>query len=213
MFRWRRSGRLEHAQPGPVCVHSDANGINRGRDRRQSTQCRTRCHEMLAMASETKSPVSCVVLKNGSDSVARSATHLQIGVKPDPGAGSRSRFDPRPPTSAHVHPTNLRTCLISPTTAAWGSRIEEEVPIKSILYRTDRYSLRTVNREGAMTSEYLPPNSPNSPDSGDRRRVQKTHLACHQFDYTCETIATAFAAPVDVTNGTSLSGNRSMTRV
>ena len=50
-----------------------------------------------------------------------------------------------------------------------------------------------------MTSEYLPPNSPNPPDSGDRRRGHKTHLACHQFDYTCETIATAFAAPVDVT--------------
>ena len=40
---------------------------------------------------------------------------------------------------------------------------------------------------------------PNSSDSCARGHGQKTHLACHQFDYTCGIVATPFDASVDVT--------------
>ena len=46
---------------------------------------------------------------------------------------------------------------------------------------------------------YLPPVLPNQPDSVDRGHGKKTHLACHQLDYTCRIVDTAFAAEVDVT--------------
>ena len=46
---------------------------------------------------------------------------------------------------------------------------------------------------------YLPPVLPNQPDFGDRGHGKKTHLACHQLDYTCRIVDTAFAAEVDVT--------------
>ena len=63
----------------------------------------------------------------------------------------------------------------------------------------ERYSLRSVGPESLTTSEYLSPVLPNQPDSGDRGHGQKTHLDCHQFDYTCRIVVTSFAAPVDVT--------------
>ena len=46
---------------------------------------------------------------------------------------------------------------------------------------------------------YLPPVLPNQPDFGDRGHGKKTHLACHQLDYTCRIVDTAFAPEVDVT--------------
>ena len=46
---------------------------------------------------------------------------------------------------------------------------------------------------------YLPPVLPNQPDFGDRGHCKKTHLACHQLDYTCRIVDTAFAPEVDVT--------------
>lgn len=46
---------------------------------------------------------------------------------------------------------------------------------------------------------YLPPVLPNQPDFGDRGHGKKTHLACHQLDYTCRIVDTVFAPEVDVT--------------
>ncbi len=46
-------------------------------------------------------------------------------------------------------------------------------------------SLRSVRSEKLTTSEYLSPVLQNRPDFGERGHGQKTHLSCHQFDYTC----------------------------
>ena len=52
----------------------------------------------------------------------------------------------------------------------------------------------------------LPPVLPNQPDSGDRGHGKKTHLACHQLDYTCRIVDTAFAPEVDVTGAGTAGG-------
>ena len=65
------------------------------------------------------------------------------------------------------------------------------------------YLLRTVSLESDTTLKYLSPDMPNQPDSGDRRRGQKEHLDCRQFDYTCGFVAKSFAASVDVTGAGS----------
>ena len=72
------------------------------------------------------------------------------------------------------------------------------------------YLLRTVSLESDTTLKYLSPDMPNQPDSGDRRRGQKEHLDCRQFDHTCGFVAKSFAASVDVTGA---SNDRELTRV
>lgn len=48
------------------------------------------------------------------------------------------------------------------------------------------YSLRTVSPEGLTASKNLPIFLSSQSDSSDREDCQKTHLACHHFDCTCE---------------------------
>jgi hypothetical protein len=55
-----------------------------------------------------------------------------------------------------------------------------------------------LHPESATTSEYLPEVLSNQPDSGDRGHARKTHVAYHQFDCICGSVAASFAAPVDV---------------
>jgi hypothetical protein len=61
----------------------------------------------------------------------------------------------------------------------------------------------TPKSESETTLKYLSPVLPGQPDSGDCGHGRKTHGACHQFDSTCGIVATAFAAPVDVTDAGS----------
>ena len=72
------------------------------------------------------------------------------------------------------------------------------IDVKDLAWKGGTYSGRIILKLARM-SEYLPPDWPNQPDSGDRRRGQKSHLDCHQFDYTCGFVANSFAASVDVT--------------
>ena len=66
-------------------------------------------------------------------------------------------------------------------------------------FPNESYSLSTVRPESDTLPEYLQEALPNQTDSGNRRRGQKEHLDCRQFDYTCGFVAKSFSASVDVT--------------
>ena len=86
------------------------------------------------------------------------------------------------------------------TTEAVDDPFPGSVDATTASWQNERNYFTTVKPESDTTSEYLSPVFPNQPDSGDRRRGPRTHVACHQFDYTCGIVANSFAASVDVTD-------------